>query len=234
MNNIEEAMCEKRTLIKSRIRGQIAPSILACNPITIYDEVHEISKELKALHIDIMDAHFVPNVNGSPSIVKALKLAFPNVVLDIHLMVESPENILDSFIEAGADSITIHAEALAHPHRYLSYMQEKGIMSGLSLNPGTPVSQVKDLLSVTDMLLIMSVNPGFGGQKFIEHSYEKIREAKELIQAQNLDVLIEVDGGVKVHNANELKSTGADVLVAGSAIFGQANPLEELLKLQNS
>lgn len=230
MNQFENNSKNRAELI-TKLKNQIAPSILSCNPLTIGAEISEISSNIEALHIDIMDADFVPNINGSYTIVKAIKEAFPHIFLDIHLMVNRPEKLIDDFINAGADLITLHIESLQHPHRYLNYIKDQGILSGLSLNPGTPVSMAKDLLDSTDVLLLMSVNPGFGGQSFIQNTFSKIAEAKSLINDLNTQTLIEIDGGVKSNNAQDLWAAGVDVLVAGSAIFGQANPNFELSKL---
>lgn len=230
VNNNEK----RRENLLAKFQNQIAPSILSCNPLTIGAEISEISSKIEALHIDIMDANFVPNINGSYTIVKAIKETFPHIFLDVHLMVNKPEKLIDNFINAGADLITLHIESLQHPHRYLNYIKDQGILSGLSLNPGTPVVLAKDLLSSTDVLLLMSVNPGFGGQSFIPNTFSKITEAKTLIKELNANTLIEIDGGVKSTNAQDLWNAGVDVLVAGSAIFGQADPNLELSKLYKS
>lgn len=230
VNNNEK----RRENLLAKFQNQIAPSILSCNPLTIGAEISEISSKIEALHIDIMDSDFVPNINGSYTVVKAIKEAFPHIFLDVHLMVNKPEKLIDDFINAGADLITLHIESLQHPHRYLNYIKDQGILSGLSLNPGTPVALAKDLLSSTDVLLLMSVNPGFGGQSFISNTFSKITEAKALIKELNTNTLIEIDGGVKATNAQDLWKAGVDVLVAGSAIFGQADPNLELSKLYKS
>ncbi len=216
---------------KDKLKNKIAPSILACNPTTIHQEILEISEDIDALHIDIMDGHFVPNHNGSPELVRAIKEAFPEIILDVHLMIDNPEQMLDAYIDAGADSITIHYESLVHHHRYLDYIRSKGVLAGLSLNPGTPVSLLENLITSVDVLLLMSVNPGFGGQSFIPEIYNKIEDATKLIAVKSADTLIEIDGGVKTHNAQELWNKGVDFLVAGSAVFGQENPKDELRKL---
>lgn len=217
--------------LKEHIKDQIAPSILSCNPLTIGEEVDEVEANIRVLHVDIMDGHFVPNHNGSPGQVKALKRRFPNLILDVHLMVSNPEDVIDDYIDAGADLITMHYESLVHPHRYLQYIRSKDKLAGLSLNPGTPVSLVENLISEIDVLLLMSVNPGFGGQSFIPETKEKITQAKELIAAKGSDTLIELDGGVKTHNAQALWELGADILVAGSAVFSRNNPAEEIFKM---
>lgn len=218
--------------LKDDLKGEIAPSILSCNPLTIESEVRAVEDQIKAIHVDIMDGQFVPNFNGGPNLVKALREAFPDLALDVHLMVDRPEADLDAFIDAGADILTIHFESLVHPHRYLTYIQDKGVLAGLAINPGTSIASIADLLPVTDDLLIMSVNPGFGGQSFIEHTHEKIKDAKKLITENNYDCLVEIDGGVKPHNAKAIRASGADLLVAGSAVFSSEDPQESIRLLK--
>lgn len=198
----------------------LAPSILACDPLRLADEIASLPDSVKWLHIDVMDGHFVPNMNGSPEIVRALK-KITDRVLDVHLMVEKPEHVVDLYLDAGADVLTIHQEACVHAHRWLSYIRAAGAKAGLVINPGTSLHQVEELLEQTDLLLLMSVNPGFGGQKFIRPVLGKLARAKAMLERQDHKILLEVDGGVNAENAGDLWAQGVDVLVAGSSVFGK-------------
>lgn len=171
------------------------------------------------LHIDIMDGHFVPNLTFGPPVVAAIKkvTALP---FDVHLMVEKPETLIADFVRAGADIITVHAETAPHLHRLLQNIKESGLRTGVALNPSTPLSAVEEILDMADMILIMSVNPGFGGQKFISSAVNKIARLKQMINARQLKIDIEVDGGINPKTAKEVVSAGANVLVAGSGIYG--------------
>lgn len=171
------------------------------------------------LHIDVMDGHFVPNITIGPFIVDHIKRC-TKLPLDVHLMIEDPDKYLKSFIDAGADYLTVHAEAAVHLNRTINWIKESGIKSGVSINPATPVWALDSILDIVDLVLVMSVNPGFGGQKFIPQSLDKISAIKKAILERSLRALIEVDGGVTPDNAKEVAIAGADIVVMGSAFFG--------------
>lgn len=198
---------------------KIAPSILSADFLKLADEVKAAEAAgVDMLHIDVMDGHFVPNITIGPFIVEAIKKA-TTLPLDVHLMIEEPDRYLKDFIHAGADYITVHAEAALHLHRTIQWIKDTGIKAGVSLNPSTPVWSLEHILSDTDMVLLMSVNPGFGGQEFIPQVFDKIRQLKVLIKERGLETLIEVDGGIKCGNAKKVADAGADILVMGSAFF---------------
>jgi ribulose-phosphate 3-epimerase len=182
------------------------------------------------IHIDIMDGVFVPNISfGFPVLHAIQKHTYK--FLDVHLMIEKPERYLKQFADAGAKMITVHLEACPHIHRTIQEIKDLGCLAGIALNPGTPVSLLKDVINDIDLVLIMSVNPGFGGQKFIPYSVDKVREANELIQLTGRPIYLEVDGGVSMQNAESLIDAGANVLVAGSFVFSSPNPLETISNL---
>jgi ribulose-phosphate 3-epimerase len=199
--------------------AKIAPSILSANFLKLGEEIRAAEEAgADMLHIDIMDGHFVPNITIGPFIVEAIR-TITSLPLDVHLMIEEPDKYLEDFIKAGADYLTVHYEASVHLHRTVHYIKENGIKAGVSLNPATPVWSLEHILPDMDMALIMSVNPGFGGQGFIQMSTDKIKTLKRLISEKGLHTLIEVDGGVKLDNALDIVSAGADILVMGSAFF---------------
>ena len=201
---------------------KISPSILAADFSDMGKAVEFIDKcGADMIHCDVMDGMFVPNISFGPDMIKALR-KHTDKPLDVHLMIEKPERYIDNFVAAGADYITIHYEASPHPHRTLGYIRSKGVKAGIVYNPGTPVDSLKHLIDMVDMVLLMSVNPGFGGQKFIPSTLEKIKEVKKLIGDR--DILIEVDGGVTEENASLVKEAGANVLVAGSSVFSAKDP----------
>lgn len=199
---------------------KIAPSILSADFLRLGDEIKAAeSAGIDLFHIDVMDGHFVPNITIGPAIVKAIK-GITKIPLDVHLMIDQPEKYIDDFIKAGADYLTVHIEASVHLHRMVSFIKENGIKAGVSLNPATPVSSLDSILQDVDFVLVMSVNPGFGGQDFIPQSVEKIKQLRKTIIDKGLKTLIEVDGGIKPENARLVKDAGADILVMGSAFFG--------------
>jgi len=214
----------------------IAPSLLAADFNNLKRDVEMLnSSEANWLHLDIMDGVFVPNISFGLPVVKAIK-KISRKPLDVHLMIVEPEKYLEKFCNAGADNLTVHAEACRHLHRTVQEIKELGMRAGVSINPHTPVSSLEEIIPFIDLVLIMSVNPGFGGQKFIETSYEKIRKAKTLIKEAGSSALIEVDGGVDLHNAAKLYDTGVDILVTGTTVFSAPDPagmIHELLTAHN-
>ena len=211
----------------------LAPSILSadfCNLGAQVKTVEETNTEF--LHIDIMDGSFVPNISFGFPVIKALRKN-SKMIFDVHLMIENPSKYIDEFVNCGADIITFHYEAERHIDRTVNYIKNKGCKVGIALNPATPVSVLKNILPSLDMVLIMSVNPGFGGQSFIEYSIDKIQEVKNLAKKLNKqNLLIEVDGGVDTHNIKSIVEAGANVLVAGSAVFRE-NKIKENINALN-
>ena len=202
----------------------VAPSILAADFGNLQKDLEMINTtDADWFHVDIMDGKFVPNISFGPDIVKVVK-KHAKLPLDVHLMIEEPEKHLSSFIDAGADILTVHYEACPHLHRTIQLIQDNGVKAGVALNPHTPVKSVENILEIADLILIMSVNPGWGGQKFIYQSLNKIKELKEMRDSINSKALIEIDGGVGLQNAEAILKAGCDVLVAGSAVFKNANP----------
>ena len=198
----------------------IAPSILSADFSRLGEEIAAVEAAgADWIHVDVMDGRFVPNITIGPVVVASIRKA-TRLPFDVHLMIESPERFIDGFAGAGADTITVHVEAAAHLHRTVAMIREKGLRAGVSLNPATPLALVEPILPDIDLLLVMTVNPGFGGQKFISGMIPKIAAAKRMIQGAAPAVLLEVDGGVHLKNIRSIADAGADVLVAGSAIFG--------------
>jgi ribulose-phosphate 3-epimerase len=211
----------------------ISPSILSANFANLEDDILMINKsEADMFHIDVMDGVFVPNISFGFPIIAAVK-NFAKKPLDVHLMITQPERYLKEFKDVGANSITVHYEACPHLHRTIQQIKELGCRASVAINPHTPVILLKDILQDLDMVLIMSVNPGFGGQKFIEHTYTKIRELRKMADEINPSLWIEVDGGVSTHNSLALLKAGANVLVAGNAIFSSNYPLHIIAELKN-
>ena len=202
---------------------KIAPSILSADFLRLGEEIKAVENAgAHMIHIDVMDGHFVPNITIGYSVVEAIK-KITRLPLDVHLMIEDPDKFLEDFIKAGADFLTVHFEASLHLHRTINSIKERGVRAGVSINPTTPVWNLENILHDTDMVLLMSVNPGFGGQEFIPHTIEKIKSMKKMIMEKKVSPLIEVDGGVKVENAKQVADAGADILVMGSAFFKSGN-----------
>ena len=199
---------------------KIAPSILSADFARLGEELKKVEDAgADWIHIDVMDGHFVPNITIGPFVAEAVKKA-TSLPLDVHLMIERPEDYISAFADAGADIITVHAEACSHLHRTIQQIKEAGKKAGVSLNPSTPLVMAECILEDIDLLLIMSVNPGFSGQKFIPSAMEKIREARRMLDKIGSNAYLEVDGGIKLDNIADVASAGADMFVSGSGVFG--------------
>jgi ribulose-phosphate 3-epimerase len=211
---------------------KIAPSVLSADFSRLGDQVKELELcGADIIHLDVMDGIFVPNITFGPPIVKSIR-SYTNLPFDVHLMIEEPSKYIEEFAKAGADIITVHYEADRHIDRTINYIKSFGIKAAVALNPGTPVSSIENLIPYLDMVLIMSVNPGFGGQKYIKYSSSKIQQIKNLSMEFNAELLIEVDGGVDAANIKEVVSHGANVIVAGSAVFKDNNIEENIRNLK--
>lgn len=210
----------------------VAPSLLSSDFSRLKDEVIEVTKYgADYLHLDIMDGHFVPNITFGPDIVKAIR-AYSDIIFDVHLMIENPDHYIKQFVDSGADIITVHVEVCIHLHRTLEYIKSLGVKTGVALNPHTPIESIKHILPLCDLVLVMSVNPGFGGQSFIDFSLEKIKTLKELREKNNYQYLIEVDGGINDKTGKLCKDSGVDILVSGSYIFNSENRRERIEALK--
>jgi ribulose-phosphate 3-epimerase len=212
---------------------KIAPSILSADFARLAEEIKVVEAGgADLIHIDVMDGHFVPNLTIGPVVVEAIRKT-TSLPLDVHLMIENPDTYISDFIKSGADSITVHAEACIHLHRTVHFIKEKGIKAGVALNPATPLTQLEEIVEDLDMVLLMSVNPGFGGQKFIPSVIPKIKSFRQILQDRDISNLeIEVDGGIKIDNVSRVISAGADILVAGSAIFTATDPVDVIRKMK--
>lgn len=206
----------------------VSPSLLSVDFLELGKDI-EMLNQSKAdwLHLDVMDGLFVPNISFGQAVIKQIKKVAKKP-LDVHLMIEKPERYFDDFKACGADILSVHYEACTHLHRNLGRIRELGMHSGVVLNPHTPIVLLEDIIDMCDVVMLMSVNPGFGGQKFIENVYDKTSRLKDLIERKNANCLIEIDGGVTVENHKRLVECGADVLVAGSAVFASDNPIETI------
>ena len=203
------------------MKSWIAPSILAADFAKLGQEVDDVvAAGADLVHFDVMDNHYVPNLSVGPLVLESLKRRGVGVPVDVHLMVKPVDRLIGDFLDAGADYVSIHPEATEHPHRSLSLIREGGAKAGLVLNPGTPATAVEPLLEAIDMVLVMSVNPGFGGQAFIASSLDKVATLRRMIDASGREIRLEIDGGIKVDNIGAAARAGADTFVAGSAVFG--------------
>jgi len=198
---------------------RIAPSILSADFTRLGDEIRAAEQAgADSIHIDVMDGHFVPNITIGYGVVEAVR-KITRLPLDVHLMIEAPDRYIQNFIDAGSDILTVHYEAVVHLHRTVQVIREGGVKAGVSVNPATPVENLDDILADADMVLLMSVNPGFGGQKFIPASFERLKRLKARIVEKGLSTQIEIDGGIGTDNARKVADAGADILVMGSAFF---------------
>jgi len=213
---------------------RIAPSILSANFARLGEDIAKIEAGgADLVHVDVMDGHFVPNITIGPPVVAALKRV-TRLPLDVHLMISEPDRYLEAFVAAGASMITVHAEVLPHLHRTLTHIRHLGAKAGVALNPSTPVAMIRDVTAQLDHVLVMSVNPGFGGQSFIPRTFERLDEMRQVLQDAGSTAAIEVDGGVDAGNAAALVARGVTILVAGSAIFSQPDPAEATRQLRRA
>ncbi len=213
---------------------RISPSILSANFANLGEDIRKVEVAgADLLHVDIMDGHFVPNITIGPPVVKSIR-AVTQLPLDVHLMISDPDKYIPAFVEAGANILTIHAEATVHLDRTLNLIRSHNVRAGLAINPATPLEMIEYGLPLADMLLIMTVNPGFGGQKFIPYTVDKIRRARQIIEGRNLRCVIEVDGGIDLDTLPSVVKAGAEVLVSGTAIFRSPDPglkIREMVEL---
>lgn len=212
---------------------KLAPSILSADFSKLGEHVSLIEKGgADLIHVDVMDGHFVPNISFGASVMKSLN-GKTELDYDVHLMIENPDKYIEDFVTDKTEYITVHQEACVHLHRTVQLIKSLGIKAGVSINPATPVAMLEDILSDVDMVLVMSVNPGFGGQKFIPGALDKIKKLAQIRADRGLDFLIEVDGGVTLNNAIEIANAGADILVAGSAVFGAEDIVKRTEEFKN-
>lgn len=212
----------------------VAPSLLSCNFLRLEDECKMVNEsQADWFHIDVMDGRFVPNITWGFPIIEQIKTVAKKP-LDVHLMIVEPERYAEKFKEVGADILTVHVEACPHLHRNIQQIKSLGMKAGVALNPHTSVKLLENIIADIDLVCVMSVNPGFGGQQFIPHTFDKVKALKELILQTKSQALIEIDGGVTLQNAKELLQAGTDVLVTGNTVFKSSNPTETIAALKNS
>ena len=212
----------------------IAPSLLSANFLQLENDCNMLNKsEAEWFHLDVMDGRFVPNISFGPMIIEFIRKTTKKVC-DVHLMIEEPEKFAEAFKNAGADNLSVHVEACTHLHRNIQQIKSLGMKAGVAINPHTSLSSIENVLHDIDLVCMMSVNPGFGGQSFIEHTYQKIKDLRKMITEKGVQVMIEIDGGVSVDNASKIVMAGADVLVAGNAVFKSADPLATISALKNA
>ncbi len=210
----------------------IAPSVLAADFVSLEKDIRVMEKAgARLLHLDVMDGHFVPNITFGQPVIQAMRKV-TKLILDVHLMITNAESVWESYIDAGADYLTVHYEAVTHLDRVISGIRDKGAKPGVVVNPHTPVSVLEEILPKCHHVLIMSVNPGFGGQKFIPGTFDKLRKLKQMIDSRGLDIKIEIDGGIGPNNTREVVEAGVELLVAGSALFGAADPSATFREMQ--
>ena len=213
----------------------ICPSILAADFTRLGEEVQSVlDAGADTIHFDVMDNHYVPNLSVGPLVLSSLRKAGFDCTIDAHLMVKPVDRLVGDFIEAGADYVTIHPESTEHTHRSLSQIREGGAKPGIVFNPATPLDVLSEVIDLVDLVLIMSVNPGFGGQSFIPSSLDKLRQAREIIDVSGRDIRLQIDGGIKPSNVGDAAAAGADAFVAGTAIFGQDNYVEVIKALRTN
>lgn len=212
---------------------QIAPSILSADFARLADEIHRMEDAgARLIHLDVMDGHFVPNITIGPPIVKSIRQA-TSLPLDVHLMIDNPDVFVEAFVSAGANWISVHIESCPHLDRTLNLIKSHHLEAGVVLNPATPIAMLDESLSLADYVLLMSVNPGFGGQRFIPYTVEKVKRLRNVIQERGLLVKIEVDGGIGLDNLTDLVKSGADILVIGSGIFSTPDPAKAFMRLND-
>ena len=233
MKIVFDYICNNKNFQLSTMK-MLAPSLLSADFLNLGKDIEMVNRsEADWFHCDVMDGRFVPNISFGIPVVKAIS-QLAEKPLDVHLMIVEPEKYFEAFVKAGADIITFHYEASTHIHRAVQQLKALGVKAGVVLNPHTPVAVLEDIVGDLDLVLLMSVNPGFGGQQFIERTFEKIRRMKAMIEDQGLDTLIEVDGGVNTQNAAALYEAGADILVAGNAVFKSDDPITAIASLRGA